>query len=68
MKTKETKPNKKDATAQPIPAAPQPVQPPLPKPNWGNPFHNQQRFSNKAIGGKRGFSGASRKGGMGGGK
>ena len=40
---------------------------PLPKPDWGNPFHNQQRFSNKIIGGKRGFSGASRKG-MGNGK
>jgi hypothetical protein len=46
----------------------QTVQPTLPpKPDWGNPFHNQQRFSNKIIGGKRGFSGASRKG-MGGGK
>jgi len=59
-----TKAKEKVKVEQTIPVAPQPT---LPKPDWGNPFHNQQRFSNKIIGGKRGFSGASRKG-MGGGK
>jgi len=61
MKTKE---KNKVEIIQPAPVVPTASQP---KPDWGNPFHNQQRFSNKIIGGKRGFSGASRKG-MGNGK
>lgn len=66
MKTKETKKEETAKPAETVPVViPQPTTPV--KPNWGNPFHNQQRFSNKIIGGKRGFSGASRKG-MGGGK
>jgi hypothetical protein len=68
MKTKNQK--KEETKVETTEAVPVPTpQPAIPvKPDWGNPFHNQQRFSNKAIGGKRGFSGASRKGGMGGGK
>lgn len=53
----------KTKTKKKVKTTPVPVVTPLPpKPDWGNPFHNQQKFFNKVIGGKRGFSGASRKG------